>query len=289
MEIMDLRRPAGRGRIVLFALDLDGTTLGAGGKLSDFTRQALLDAYKAGIHIVVASGRAFASLPEEVVSLPCVEYAITSNGASVYDVRRKERIQGYYLKRTAVEGLLSIAQQAGVMVEGFVAGVPYAQRDYVEDPMRFGASAYSVDYVKRTRKPVENIFDFLLKHGDELDSLDLIVGDLGLKEELRSRILKDVKEIYLTSSVATLLEISDVHAGKASGLRFLAEYLGIAQEETAAFGNAENDVDMMRWAGIGVAVANSPEDVRAAADEVTAANDEDGVGRWIVRYMKTIF
>lgn len=277
-----------RKRIRLLALDLDGTTLGADGSLSDQNRRALLKAHEAGIHIVAASGRAFDSLPAEVLALPCVEYVITSNGASVYEVGSRKRLQSHYLKRKAVEGLLAVAGEAGVMVEGFVGGVPYAQRDYVDDPMKFGASAYSVSYVKRTRRPVEDIFSFLLSHGEELDSLDLIVGDMEQKEMLRGRILQEVEDIYLTSSVPTLLEISDSHAGKASGLRFLAEYLGISREETAAFGNAENDMDMMRWAGVGVAVANSPAEVQAAADEVTESNDEDGVGRWILRYMRSI-
>lgn len=269
--------------ICLVALDLDGTTLRSDGSLSDFNREMLLKAHDAGIHIVVASGRAFGSLPEEVISLPWVEYAITSNGASIYEVKSRTRIQAHYLKKEAVRKLIAIAKDAGVMAEGFVSGIPYSQWDYVEDPMRFGASAYSVPYVKRTRKPVENIFEFLLSHEEELDSLDLITGDMEQKAMLRNYIENEVKDIYLTSSVPTLLEISDIHAGKASGLKFLAEYLGIRQEETAAFGNAENDEDMILWAGTGVAVANAPEDVCMSADEVTESNDEDGVGRWIQR------
>lgn len=272
-----------RKNIRLLALDLDGTALCSDGRLSYFNREALLDAHKAGMHIVVASGRAFASLPEEVMTLPCIEYAITSNGAAVYEVTSEKRIQAHYLKRAAVEKLLGIAGAHGLMLEGFVNGVPYSQRDYVEDPMRFGASAYSVNYVRRTRRPVEDIYAFLREHGEELDSLDLITGDMNLKAKLWEQIAAEVQDIYLTSSVSTLLEISDVHAGKASGLWFLAEYLGIRREEIAAFGNAENDVDMMRWAGLGIAVANSPEDVCAAADEVVPSNDEDGVGWWIRR------
>lgn len=275
-------------RLRLLALDLDGTALRSDGTLSDYNRQVLKKAHAAGMHIVAASGRAYGSLPEEVLALPCVEYAITSNGAAVCESRPGKRLQAHCLKKEAVRELLRIAGKNGVMVEGFVDGIPYSQRDYVEDPMRFGASAYSVDYVKRTRRPVEDIFAFLTEHEGELDSFDLITGDMELKEKLREKIIREVSDIYLTSSVATLLEISDVHAGKASGLQFLTEYLGIGQEETAAFGNAENDADMMRWAGTGVAVANAPEDVRMAADEVTESNDEDGVGRWIMRYLKKL-
>ena len=135
--------------------------------------------------------------------------------------------------------------------------------------------------MKSTRRPVEDIFAFLLEHKEELDSLDIVVGDERTKATLRRIISEQVEGIYLTSSVPTLLEISDEKAGKATALAFLADYLQILQEATVAFGNAENDIDMICWAGVGVAVENSPEEVRRAADEITETNDADGVARWI--------
>lgn len=273
--------------IRLLALDLDGTALCSDGSLSKYNRTALKEAYEAGIHMAVASGRSHVSLPAEILSLPCVEYAITSNGAVVYDMKKKERLQVYYLKAASVERLLDIAEEAGVMVEGFLDGVPYSQRDYVEDPVRFGANPEAVPYVRRTRRPVEDIDSFLRFHKEELESLDLIIGNRAEKETLRRRIQREVADIYLTSAVPMLLEVSDSHGGKASGLRYLAGRLGIERSEVAAFGNAENDLDMMIWAGRGIAVANAPEDVRRQADEETESNDEDGVGRWIRRYLQS--
>ncbi len=273
-------------RFRLLALDLDGTALRSDGSLSEDCKEALLSSHEAGLHIVVASGRSWTSLPEEVLSLPCVEYAVTSNGAVVYDVKHQKQLQAFYLKEEAVEGLLRIAEEAGVIVEGFLNGTPYAGRDYVENPEKFGADPRAAAYVRRTRRPVEDIFSFLRLRRAKLESLDLITCDPMKREQLRTRILEEVQEIYLTSATPMLLEVSDARGGKASGLRFLAAYLGVSGEETAAFGNAENDLDMMEWAGCGVAVANAPEDVRALADEVTESNDEDGVGRWIRRYLK---
>ncbi len=103
----------------------------------------------------MASGRSWTSLPKEVLSLPCVEYAVTSNGAVVYDVKHQKQLQAFYLKEEAVEGLLRIAADAGVMVEGFLNGIPYAGRDYVENPEKFGAGPRAAVYVRRTRRPAE--------------------------------------------------------------------------------------------------------------------------------------
>ena len=273
--------------IRLAALDLDGTTLHSDKSLSEYTIQTLEKAHDQGIHIVVASGRSFASLPEQVIQFPWAEYAITSNGAAVYEVHTRKRLRECRLKPEVVEKLLAIAKENQVMVEGFVNGVPYSARAYVENPISFGASLYSVPYVKSTRRPVEDIFAFLLEHKEELDSLDIIVGDARTKATLRKLVTEQVQGIYLTSSVPTLLEIADEKAGKAAALAFLAEYLQIPQKATVAFGNAENDIDMICWAGIGVAVENSPEEVRRAADEITETNDADGVARWIERKQRS--
>ena len=273
--------------IRLAALDLDGTTLHSDKSLSEYTIQTLEKAHDQGMHIVVASGRSFASLPEQVIRFPWAEYAITSNGAAVYEIHTKKRLRECRLNPEVVEKLLAIAKENQVMVEGFVNGVPYSARAYVENPISFGASLYSVPYVKSTRRPVEDIFAFLLEHKEELDSLDIIVGDARTKATLRKLVTEQVQGIYLTSSVPTLLEIADEKAGKAAALAFLAEYLQIPQKATVAFGNAENDIDMICWAGIGVAVENSPEEVRRAADEITETNDADGVARWIERKQRS--
>ncbi len=85
----------------------------------------------------------------------------------------------------------------------------------------------------------------------------------------------------LTSSVTHLTEMINEEAGKASGLRFVCEMLGIPQERTVAAGDADNDIDMIRWAGLGVAVANASPNCLAAADLVIGSNDDNSVAKLI--------
>ena len=82
----------------LIALDLDRTTLTSDGHLSEANKQAIMLALIKGIHVCIASGRAFDTLPEEVVSIPGIEYAITSNGAAVYEIADKKCLNSYVLK-----------------------------------------------------------------------------------------------------------------------------------------------------------------------------------------------
>ena len=88
--------------------------------------------------------------------------------------------------------------------------------------------------------------------------------------------------MYITSSVRQLLEISHRNAGKHSGLRFVLERLGLPQEAAAAFGDADNDADLLAYAGCGIAMANASPACLAAADAVTRSNDDDGVA-WGIR------
>ena len=265
------------------ALDLDGTTLNSQGKLSERTRQAIRAVLERRIHVIVASGRPVSSLPEEVVGIPGIRYAVTSNGAVVRDLETGEILREYKLTPEAAEEILGLTEGMDVAYETFIAGIPYAQASYVADPVRYGAAAAAVPYVRRTRKPVEDIRGFIRRHKRELDSIDVVIRE-G-KEELWKKLETQVEDIYVTSSVPQLLEISYKEAGKASGVRFLLDHLKIAREHLAAFGDGDNDSGMLRLAGVGVAVANAVPGCLAAADRITGSNDEDGVAAELERIL----
>ena len=106
------------------ALDLDGTTLNSQGKLSERTRQAIRAALERRIHVIVASGRPVSSLPEEVVGIPGIRYAVTSNGAAVRDLETGEILREYKLTPKAAEEILKLTEGMDVAYETFIAGIP---------------------------------------------------------------------------------------------------------------------------------------------------------------------
>ena len=210
--------------IRLVALDLDETTLRTGGNLSEYTRHALEEADRNGIQIVAASGRAFSALPKAVTDLPFVEYAIASNGANIYEVKTGKRVMAKFLEKEAAGRILDIAREEGLLVEGFIDGVPYSQRNYVEDTDRLNRTGRNARYVQSTRRPVEDIFAFL-RQAECLDSVNLLVEEQERKPAVRKR-LEEVKGIYLTTSADVLLETANKDAGKGPALRELAKMLG---------------------------------------------------------------
>ncbi len=276
--------------IKLIALDLDDTTLSTGGVLSDFNRTALLRAMECGIEIVVASGRNYTSLPKCITEIPGIRYAIVSNGACVYDIQKNERIAGYPLPVSAVELILSlISKNPSCRAEIVIDSIAYAPRDYLNDPLKFSPptiSPHIVEYLQTTRHPVDDFYGFASENSHQLDSINITFTSATDRIEFQKRIEKETNEVYLTSSIGHLLEISNKRTGKGSGMRSVCEMLNIPLSKTAACGNADNDIDMIRCAFLGAAVENATESCKEAADIIIPKNTENGVGQFIYKILE---
>ena len=271
----------------LIALDLDETTLNRESRLSPRNRRALEAAVRQGCILVIASGRAFGTLPEEMLHFPGVQYAICGNGAAVYALPSQRLLAHHTVPPEAVAKILELSQGQALTFEAFVAGQAYAQQDYIAEPTRYMCDPMTVHYVKTSRRPVADIQAFLCQHQSELDSLDLVVGDLQVKAHMTA-LLSEIPDIYITTSVPRLIEISHRDCGKHRGLEFLSNLLGSPRERICAFGNADNDADMLAWAGCGIAVANGSPACLKAADYITGHFLEDGVAQALQDYFGII-
>lgn len=283
-----LQRTGGIQEVAIkcIALDLDRTTLNVDGHISIGNKKALEEAIKKGIHVIIASGRAFDSLPKDVLAIPGIEYAITSNGAAMYQVEGKKCLYRSFLPEKAVLDIFACTKDEPVTYEVFIDGVAYGAVEYIEDPEKFGATKAAVEYVKRTRRPVEDIKSFALEHISELDCMDIIVAGDEVKERLQVYITNNIEGVYVTSSIKQLLEISNKEAGKHSGVRFFMDKLGLQADEIAAFGDADNDVDMLSFVGHGVAVSNASEKCKAAAKYITLDYKEDAIAYALKELLK---
>lgn len=269
--------------IKLVALDLDDTTLRSDSTLAPETKSALEKVIAAGIEVVAASGRSFLSLPKEVLSIEGLHYAISSNGAAVSKIPDGERIMSYVVPEESVAEILDSFPDA-YMFEAFINGQAYCIADYIADPMRFGCPKDYVNYIQTTRLPVSDMRAFILENAARLDSIDLRCRSVEEKDEYYAR-AKEIKGVYVTSSSSHLVEISDAAAGKGKALRWLCNALGIPAENVAAFGNGDNDADMLSFAGFGVAVANATEVCKAAADYICETNNDLGVAKTLLKFL----
>ena len=276
------------GKIRLIASDLDGTLLTEKKEITDYTKQVLAAAAGEGILFVPATGRAFTSIPHEVLSLPGVKYVITSNGAAVYSASEGKRIYECLLEPASVDAILDIPMgQYSIALETFVNGVPYTEEAYWEDPRAYGATDFGVEYVRRTRRKVPDIRAFIRENRDRLDSIDFVCPQAEAKTEIR-RFLENIDNIYITSSIPHLLEISHKNGGKGQTLAYLAEKEKIRPEEIMAFGDGDNDIEMLQFAALGFAVENGSPACKKSAGRITESNEKEGVAKAIINILKKV-
>ncbi len=276
--------------IKCIAFDLDFTILNSDKTLSPRLAAALAKAAEKGIVLVPVSGRAFHTFPACLKDLPGISYAVSSNGAAVYDTNTGERIHEALLSAVDVRRIMRSVSpyflEGQIAYEAFLNGEAYAAVDYVNNPAAFGIYPGGVAYIKSSRKPVRYIIDFIFEHAKELESVDFILKNTGLFSMIAAGIKRSAENITITSSVPFRLEVMSSAAGKDNGLSFVLDRLGIAPEEVLAFGDGDNDIPMLQLAGMGVALKNGTQQCRDAADAVTEGTvDEDGVAAFLESFV----
>lgn len=253
----------------LIAIDLDGTTLNSQKKISARTKNVIQRVASEGHVVVIATGRSshdsYAYWKELGLSTPIINL----NGSLVHHFDR----QGSFLEQHSIDGKLVRAiiadaenfQLKNVMIE--------VQNDYYlkhEDEMKqlFGAKRSPKGVGPIEKQDWSEATSFLLKShpalGKELLShIQTFYGD-----SVMSR---------LWSGPTSIIEVMKRGVSKATGLQKISEIYQIPQERVIAFGDAENDLEMLVWSGYGVAMGNAIEDLKKISDAVTASNDQDGI------------
>ena len=257
-------------------LDMDMTTLGTDKKISDANREALEYVISKGIHVAIASGRPFSSLPQDVVSIPGVEYAITSNGAAIYHI----------LEPQTAEKVVAVLKDQPYACEAFVNGKGYSPAEFIADPTQFGAPAYAGKYLRRTRTPVTDINAFILEHKNQLDSISIITDSISISNHLYPLLQKELPNCYLTCSADHMVEIAHRDCGKHTAVSFLADHLQLTPDQIAAFGDGDNDAEMLAYVGHGIAVSNASPACLAAADHVSLHFSESAVAHGIYQILQ---
>ncbi len=271
-------------RYQLALFDLDGTLLNSKKELSPANREAMRRCAEAGVHIVPATGRFYAAMPAVIRELPFVRYVVSINGAEVYDTREKKVL---HRAEIPLEDALRVYDRLDTLPViydcylddwGYMDERMYARIDeFISDPI-------INQMVKTMRKPVKDFRGFLREKGRSLQKLQMFFVDM----DARARALKSLPEEFPDMAVSTSseknIEVNSRDATKGEALRFLCGYLGIDIRDAMAFGDNSNDLTMLQYAGMGVAMANADPEEREAADYITDTNDNDGVAKALTRF-----
>jgi HAD superfamily hydrolase (TIGR01484 family) len=254
----------GRPQVRLVASDLDGTLLRPDGTVSGRTRAAIERVIAAGVTFVIVTGRPSRSVREIAARAGVRGLAICANGALVYDLDADEVVAATPLAAevgrrlvTELHAALPGAVFASETEDRFQAMTGWGRR---------GLSAGGVELDDPLALVAAPVIKLLVRHPER--PFAELVG--------RVRAVAGEDAVVTWSGVG-LAEVSAAGVTKAFALEWVCRRLGVTPDRVVALGDMPNDLPMLAWAGRSVAVANADAEVVAAADEVTAANTDDGV------------
>ena len=272
--------------IKLISLDLDGTLLNSRKELTEENFAALQWAAEQGIEIVPTTGRFFGGMPESIRSLPFLHYAITINGAQVFDVRREEVISSVDLPAEQAVALMEYLDEFPVIYDCDQDNWGWMSRAFREQVPNYAPDEHCMKMLLDLRSPVDDLKQTLRERGRGVQKVQLFANDLDLRDRLMAEIPQRFPELIASSSLANNVEINHKDAHKGVAIQRLAKHLGIDVSQTMAFGDGLNDLTMLETAGIGVCMANGRDTVKAVADYVTTSCDESGVAKGIYHFCK---
>jgi Cof subfamily protein (haloacid dehalogenase superfamily) len=267
----------GNMEIKMVALDLDDTLLDSDLKISSACVDAIQRARQKGVIITLSTGRMFKSALPYARQLGIDVPIITYQGAWV-----KNSLSGEVLYYKPVPALL--AQQ--VMTYFKEQGVHY--HTYFNDELCIETTSAEADDYARLAGVKAHLHPDLIAALDDYDAMKIMAISphepqlLAMEKNLKERF---AGQLYITRSKPFYLEVMNRLAGKAMALELIARHYGFERTEVMAIGDSFNDLDMIKWAGLGVAMDNAMEAVKEAADFVTFSNDEEGVTEALQRFV----
>ena len=268
--------------IRIIALDLDGTLLDSEKRLSERNRRALEAAAARGIHIVPTTGRFFGMMPQPVRDLPFVRYAITVNGAQVYDRETDTAIVREEIPLATALSIMETLDRHDVIYDCYRNNWGWMTAALQDKADGYATDAHYLKMVREFRRPVPELKAYLRETAAEGDVQKIMLFSRldaapDALTDIAAEVTRRFPEIKVTSSTRNNLELNIASANKGQALRRFAAHLGLTLANCAAFGDGLNDLSMVEAAGLGVAMANAADAVKRAAARLAPSNDDDGV------------
>ena len=271
--------------IKLVLLDLDGTLLNSDKLIPPENYAALERAYKAGVHIVPCTGRFFDGMPQVVRDLPFFRYAITVNGAQIYDRETDTVLHRCEISPDDAQRIYARLETMPVIYDCFMDGWGYMDRKNYDRIDEFIPIPWMSQMVKDLRKPVDDFRSFMRAQNKGVQKIQMFFRDQDERKACWDELIRLFPEMAVTSALVNNVEINAKNANKGEALRVLCRHLGLEIRESMAFGDGNNDLSMIRAAGLGVAMGNAAEELKAAAGYITDTNDNAGVAKAMEKFV----
>ena len=266
------------GKIKLAGIDLDGTLFTNDKIIDKRTKAAIKNADKKGVLIVPVTGRPFSGLSNEITDMKEIKYAVTNNGAEIIDLKTNKPIYSRQIDNKTSLEIIKKAEDLGTVFEVFTGGFGYLTAPTMENYMNIHGTTPVGTYIKHSRKIVDNVFDFVKNNVCNTDEIFITIQNKETQKSLEA-MLDKFENIHYWSIFGRFIEITHKEADKGKAFTYLTNSLGIALTDTIAFGDGENDISLLKSAGISVSMENAEPGVKEIAALTTDSNDAFGVAK----------
>ncbi len=260
----------------MVAIDLDDTLLNDEFEISEKNKQAVQKAIEKGVVVCIISGRSFSSVKNYLSDLKISYLCGSINGAMITDPASGKNVFVQTVDDKVTGEILKEIELLGMHV------------NYYHDHKVVCSEKNDIaeDYIKLTGVEIEFVGSLQKYHEGASAGKLLLIDHRDTLESLRKKFQKTYGEqINITFSKPTFLEIYSKKVSKGEAVKTIAQYYGFEQGEIIAIGDGENDMFMIEYAGLGVAMGNSNETVQSRADFVTLTNNEGGVAHVLEKFI----
>ncbi len=272
----------------LVALDLDGTLFNNQSKITEDNIKEIRRVSEQGVHVVISTGRPYCGIPFTQIEGTGIEYAITTNGSSVYHIPDQKCIYENSMEPDMVLPIMDYLLSKNIHFDVFINGDAFSPEKCVTVGQNLAVPESLKNYILNSRKRISDMPAYIRKNNLRVQKITMNFqkdenGILVDREEIKAY-FDSRTDVTCVCGGYNNLEFTKLGADKGNGLRQLAQYLNVPVADTIAIGDTENDLAIIQAAGVGIAMGNATDAVKAASDDITLSNEESGVAAALRKY-----
>lgn len=268
-------------------MDMDGTLLGRS-QVAVSTRNmaALQQAIEKGIHVIPCTGRVYNMLPPQLLTQRGLRYFITSHGARAYDRDTNTSVYEDLIPAEQSAQLMEVLEGKCLYNEIAANGTVYLEKAVADNLNMSVVPEHHIWYVRdNCFTAVERPSAYFRTHGVAVEKMNIYGIPQAMQQDIFDAVTATGFIKHTRGAAAANLEFSHHTLNKLNATSAVLKKLGISYEETLAIGDSSSDLEIIQTCGIGIAMGNAPDDIKAAADDVTAPNTEDGLAKALEKYI----
>lgn len=268
-------------------MDMDGTLLGRSQVAVSARNMAVLQqVIEKGVHVIPCTGRVYNMLPPQLLTQRGIRYFVTSHGARAYDRDTNISLYEDLIPAEAAAQLLQILEGKYLYNEIAANGTIYLEKAVADNPNMSVVPEHHIWYVRdNCFTAVEKPSQYFREHNVAVEKMNIYGIPQAMQQEIFDAVTATGHIKHTRGAASANLEFSHCTLNKLNATSAILERLGISYAETLAIGDSSSDLEIIKACGVGVAMGNAPEDIKAAADDVTDINTQDGLAKAFEKYI----